>query len=181
MFFRMDRRNLLTLVASLSALSAIPAKACNVAEKSPRSAGLENEQIRGAFAAWWERDADGFRSYFTDTLMADGTPMDPKLASELLAANPLPDDVFEIFDHFFLDRQKHNRIVLILNGDTGIVIGCSEQAFPATEIQPDCSGMPKQHLFFAKMSGLNLRSITHLATTATPEVGKFSIWAEGSS
>ena len=176
----MDRRSLLMLAATLPVFSAQPAGACSLALKSPRSAGFENQQIQRMFEAWWERDADKFRRYFTATLMSDGSPMEAQLAKELLAANPIPPKTFEIFDRFFTDARKLNRITLILNTQAGLVVGCSE-ADTTINIRPDCTGMPKLHLFLVVMSGLNPRSIAHLATTETPEPGKFNLWTDGTA
>ena len=107
--------------------------------------------------------------------------MEGKLAKELLAANPIPPQTYEIFDRFFTDKRKICHIKLVLNTDAGTIVACSEADFPLTNIQPDCTGMPKLHLFLVSMLGLNPRSVTHLATTETPEVDKFSIWTEGSA
>lgn len=176
----MNRRTLLALAASLPTFAAAPAMACSVALKSPRSAGLENQQVHKLFEAWWDRDVAKFRSYFTDTLMADGTAMEPKLARELTTANSIPIETYAIFDRFFTDKRKLNRVNLIVNTDAGVIVACSETD-ARIEIQPNCTGMPKLHLFLVKMLGLNPRSIAHLATTETVEVDRFSIWTEGSA
>ena len=176
----MDRRTLLALAASLPAIAATPAAACSVALKSPRSAGLANQLVRKLFEAWWERDAAKFRAVFTQHLMADGTAMEPRLASELLAADPIPAETFEIFDRFFTDQHKLKRTPLIVNTEAGVIVACSE-ADPSLSVQPDCTGMPKLHLFLVTMRGLNARSIVHLASTDTVEADKFSIWTEGSA
>ena len=176
----MDRRTLLALAASFPALVAAPAAACSVALKSPRSSGLENQQVRKLFEAWWDRDAVKFRAAFTQPLMADGTLMDPKLASGLRSANPIPPETLAIFPRFFTDERKTRRLTLIVNTGAGVLVACSENDL-STDIQPDCSGMPKLHLFLVAMSGLNPRSITHLASADTVEVDKFSIWTEGSA
>ncbi len=154
--------------------------ACSVALKSPRSTGLENQQVKKLFEAWWERDVAKFRSYFTHTLMADGTAMEPKLARELSAENPIPAETHAIFDRFFTDKRKLNRLNLIVNTAAGVLVA-SVEADAQIEIQPDCAGMPKLHLFLVSMSGLNPRFIAHLATTETVEVDKFSIWTEAST
>lgn len=104
--------------------------------------------------------------------------MDAKLARELLRSNPLPSETFAIFDRFFTDKRKLKRVSLMVNTDAGVVVACSE-ADPSGDIQPDCAGMPKLHLFLVTMLGLNARSVTHVATTTTAEPGKFSIWTEG--
>jgi hypothetical protein len=174
----MDRRTLLAVAAALPAIAATPAAACSVALKSPRSAGLANQQVRKLFKAWWMRDVAEFRAVFTNTLMADGTPMEPKLANELLAADPIPSERFAIFDRFFTDQRKLKRTPLIVNSDAGVIVACSE-ADPSLGIQPDCTGMPKLHLFLVTMRGLNVRSVVHLASTETVDVDKFSIWTEG--
>ena len=176
----MDRRTLLALAASLPAMVATPAAACSMALKSPRSAGLENQQVRKLFEAWWKRDAATFRAVFTNTLMADGTAMDPKLASELLAADPIPSEAFAIFDRFFTDERKLKTTPLIVNTDAGVIVACSE-ADRSLNIQPDCTGMPKLHLFLVTMLGLNARSVIHLASIDSAEPNKFSIWTEGSA
>src|SRR5438876_11197785 len=176
----MNRRTLLALAACLPALSATRAGACSAALKNPRDAGLENGQVRKLFNAWFERDADKFRGYFTQRLMADGKPMEPKLAATLAAEDPLPLNAFDIFEKFFTDKGKFNRITLLVNTDAAILVACSEADMPL-QIQPDCAGMPKLHLFAVTMLGPNPRSITHIATTETVEVDKFSIWAEGAS
>ncbi len=112
--------------------------------------------------------------------MADGTAMEPQLARELMTANPIPAENYNIFDRFFTDKRKLNQVHLIVNTDAGVIVACSE-VDARTEIQPDCTGMPKLHLFLVNMLGLNPRSIAHLATSRTVEVGKFSIWTEGSA
>jgi hypothetical protein len=150
-----------------------------VALKSPRSTGLANQQVRKLFEAWWERDADRFRAIFTKTLMEDGTPMEPKLASELLASNPIPPTAYKIFDQFFTDERKRKRTPLIVNTDAGVIVACSE-GDPTLAVQSDCTGMPKLHLFLVTMDGLNARSVVHLASADTVEADKFSIWTEGS-
>ena len=174
----MDRRSLLALAATIPALAAAQATACSIALKSPRSAGLTNQQVMRLFVAWWNRDKDEFSAIFTKTLMADGSIMDPKLARELQWSDPLPFDSFAIFDRFFTDERKVKKTSIIVNTDAGVFVACSE-ADPATSIQPDCGGMPKQHLFLVTMRGLNARRVTHLASTETAEPGKFSIWTEG--
>ena len=175
----MDRRTLLTLAACLPALSASPAAACSPALKNPRNSGLENQQISELFEAWWDRDVDKFRSYFTQRLMADSTPMEPKLAADLVALDPVSPRAFAIFDQFFTDRSKISRITLIVNTMAGILVAC-EEADAHPHIRPDCTGMPRLHLFAVAMSGLNPRSITHIATAETPETDKFGIWLAGS-
>jgi hypothetical protein len=176
----MDRRTLLALAASLPAIAASPAAACSVALKSPRSAGLENQQVRKLFEAWWERDAAQFRAAIINTMMADGTAMEPKLAAELLAADPIPSETFAIFDRFFTDQRKLKRLTLIVNTDAGVIVACSERD-ASISIQPDCTGMPKLHLFLVTMRGLNPRSVMHLASVDTVEDDTFSIWTEGSA
>lgn len=103
--------------------------------------------------------------------------MEPELASELLAADPIPAETFAIYDQFFTDEQKLNTLRLIVNTDAGVFVACSE-ADSALNIQSDCTGMPMQHLFLITMSGLNPRSIMHLASSATVGLGKFSIWTD---
>jgi hypothetical protein len=139
---------------------------------------LENQQVLRLFEAWWDHDMDGLRAVFEKTLMSDGSVMDAKLARELLRSNPLPSETFAIFDRFFTDKRKLKRVSLMVNTDAGVVVACSE-ADPSGDIQPDCAGMPKLHLFLVTMLGLNARSVTHVATTTTAEPGKFSIWTEG--
>ena len=174
----MDRRNLLALAASLPAFAASPATACSAMLKSPRSSGLENNQVRSLFRAWWLRDAAGFRAHFTNSLMADGSGMDPELASELQAALPVPADTFAIYDRFFTDEKKLNTLRLIVNTQAGVFVACSE-ADSILSIQPDCTGMPTLHLFLIEMDGSSPHSITHLASMETVEVDKFSIWMDG--
>jgi hypothetical protein len=172
----MDRRSLLALAAALPALAATPAGACSFALKTPRSAGGENQQVQRLFDAWWQRDKDGFRELFTKRLMADGSPMERELAAELASVDLLPATTFNIFDKLFLEGGKDRAVVLLVNTDAGIFAACSE-ADHGVEIGADCSGTPRLHLFLITMSGLNPRSVTHLATVATPEPRKFSIWA----
>jgi hypothetical protein len=164
----------------LPAFTATRAAACSVALKNPRDSGLENELVRKLFDAWWTGDAEKFRNYFTQRLMADGKPMEPKLAAEMAALDPVPPNAFDIFNKFFADKSKFKRITLIVNTDAGIIVACSEADRPL-KMQPDCVGLPKLHLFAVTMMGPNPRSITHIATTETVEVDKFSIWSEGSS
>ena len=109
--------------------------------------------------------------------MSDGTSMDPALARELEASDPLPPESFAIFERFFTDQGKVQKISVVVNTDAGVFVACSE-ADPAISIEPDCGGMPKQHLFLVTMRGLNTRRVTHLASTETADPGKFSLWAE---
>lgn len=110
--------------------------------------------------------------------MADGSHMEPELASELQAAYPVPADTFAIYDRFFTDEKKLNTLRLIVNTQAGVFVACSEDD-PTLDIQSDCTGMPALHLFLVEMNGLNPHSITHLASTETVEVDKFSIWMGG--
>jgi hypothetical protein len=177
----MDRRTLLGLAACLPVVSAVPAVACSPALKNPRLTGVENGQVLRLFDAWFDRDVTKFHSYFTDRLMADGTPTDPKLAVDLMAFDPVPPHAYDIFNQFFTDRDKFNRVTLILNTDAAIIVGCAEADPKLANDQGDCSGLPKLHLFAVKMSGANPRFITHISTVATPEVDKFGIWTSGSA
>ena len=174
----MDRRTLLALAATLPAMVPTAAAACSFALKSPPVAGLANQQVRELFEAWWGRDSAKFQALFTNTLMDDGRAMEPKLARELRATDPVPKEAFSIFERFFIDQRTLKRISLIVNTDAGVFVACSE-ANPLQEIGADCSGTPKLHLFLVTMSGLNPRSVEHLASAQTPEPGKFSIWTEG--
>jgi len=106
--------------------------------------------------------------------------MEPKLAQELAALDPVDPHAYEIFDRFFTDQRKSKRITLIVNTDASVIVACSEADQPL-KIEPDCSGLPKLHLFAVRMSGSNPRGITHIATTETVEVDKFSIWSDGSA
>jgi hypothetical protein len=171
----MDRRNLLALAAALPIFASPKASACSPVLRSPRSTGLENQQVRKLFNAWWVRDQVTFRALFTKTLMADGSPMEPKLAAELRAQSPLPRSTFDIFDRFFTDQRKASRLNLMVNTAAGVIVACAE-GISTNEIQPDCTGMPALHLFLVEMSGLNPRAITHLSTTHTVEPGSFSVW-----
>lgn len=171
----MKRRSLLSLAALSPAIAASPALACSVALKTPRSDGLQNNQVRKLFEAWWERDSEKFRAIFTHHLMEDGSAMEPKLAEELRASNPLPTDRFAIFDRFFTDTNKLYQLTLIVNTGAGIVVGCSESNFDRS-IEGDCSGMPRLHLFLVEMETLNPRSIEHLASADTIDINRFSFW-----
>ena len=168
----MDRRSLLGLVA---AFATTPAAARSFALKSPRTSGLENQQVQRLFEAWWRRDEAQFRAIFINRLMDDGSPMKRDIADELDRIDPLNANTFDIFFKMFLDERKTQKIVLLVNTDGGIFAACSEYNFevdPNTEADP-----PDLHLFFIKMLGLNARSVTHLTTVATPEPGKFGIWS----
>jgi hypothetical protein len=175
----MNRRTLLRIAACLPALSATRTDACSIALKNPRGAGLENEQVRRLFDAWWDRDPERFRASFTQRLMDDGKTMEPKLAAELAAQDPLPPKAFDLFDKFFTDKRKVKRITLIVNTAAASLVACSEADMPL-DIQPNCAGLPKLHLFAVTMLGLNPRSVVHIATTETVGVDKFSIWSDGS-
>jgi hypothetical protein len=176
----MNRRTLISLAAALTTAAAAPALACSVALRSPRSTGRENHQVEKLFGAWWNRDRPAFRALFIDRLMADGTPMDPKLAAELEIANPVPVESFRIFDRHFLDERKDKRLTLLVNTAAGVIAACSE-ADQSRDIAADCNGIPMLHLFLVSMNGLNPRMITHLASTATAEPGKFGIWTAAAS
>jgi hypothetical protein len=168
----MDRRSLLGLVA---AFAATPAAARSFALKSPRSSGLENQQVLRLFEAWWQRDEVQFREIFVKRLMNDGSPMKPDIADELARLDPLPANTFEIFSKMFLDERKSRKIVLLVNTDGGIFAACSEQN---SEVDPNAeTDLPDLHLFLIKMLGLNARSVMHLTTVATPEPSKFGIWS----
>ena len=158
----MDRRTVLMLAASLPALAASPATACSPALMNPRNSGLENQQVRELFQAWWDRDADKFHGYF---------------ANEVLG--PVPPNTFDIFDKFFADKNKANRITLIVNTMAAVLVAC-EEADIHPDIQADCTGMPKLHLFAVTMLG-GPRSIMHIATADTPVTDKFGVWFAGSA
>ena len=174
----MDRRSLLALVACLPVLGAAPANACSLALRGPRLTGLQNSQINKLFDAWWNRNLDAFRGYFTNRLVNDGSAMDPELAKELTKLDPVPATALDIFDKFFTDTQKSKQITLMVTSAVGVLVACSEADVPIA-IQPDWSGVPKLHLFFVSMSGLNPRLITHVASEETIELDRFSIWTEG--
>lgn len=176
----MDRRTLLALTTSLPALVAEPAGACSVALKSPRSSGLQNQQVVKLFQAWWAREEAVFRAFFTDTLMLDGTLMNPKVASELHARDPISPETFAIFPRFFTEERKIRRLTLIVNTGAGVIVACAESAMSRI-IESDCTGMPKLHLFLVDMSGLNPRTITHVASVDTLDIDKFGIWTESSA
>jgi len=168
----MDRRSLLGLVA---AFATTPAAARSFALKSPRSSGMENQQVQRLFEAWWQRDEVQFRAIFVNRLMDDGSPMSRDIADELDRLNPLPANTFDIFSEMFLDERKTQKLVLLVNTNGGIFAACSERNFkvdPNAETDP-----PDLHLFLIKMLGLNARSVRHLTTVATPEPGKFDIWS----
>ena len=173
----MDRRSLLALVAGLPVLASSGASACSPALSSPSQTGLQNQQVRRLFSAWWQRDKDKFKSVFKDALMSDGSPMEAKLAADL-QGETISESAFDIFDRFFSDESKLSILKMIINTEAGVIVACSERDL-ALEVKPDCSGMPLLHLFIVKMSGLNAQAVTHIATTATPETGKFSIWFDG--
>lgn len=174
----MDRRTLLALAASFTAVSGTSAEACSPVLLSPRSTGLANSQVLELFRAWWDRDADKFRAFFSSMLMNDGTAMEPKLASELAADDPIPTETIAIFDRFFTDERKWKSIPIIVNTAAGVFVACLE-AGPTQNIEGDCTGMPKLHLFLVRMRGLNVRSVAHLDSSETPEGAKVSIWTEG--
>jgi hypothetical protein len=175
----MNRREALMAAALLPLLGVTPAAACSVALKGPRNSGLESQRVRELFEAWWDRDLEKFRGYFTHPLMADGTPMEPKLAAETEVYDPVPATAFDIFGKFFTDRGKINRITLIVNTMAAVLVAC-EEADVHPSIQPDCTGLPQLHLFAVTMSGLNPRSVTHIATAETPVTDKFGVWFAGS-
>jgi hypothetical protein len=174
----MNRREALLAAAFLPLMAPSPAKACSVALKGPRRSGLENSQVTKLFDAWWDRNADAFRAFFTKRLKDDGTPVQAELAKEMLALDPVPTEAFQVFDRFFANTNTLKQITLIVNTDAGIIVGCSEDD-PHAVGSGDCSDLPELHLFHVKMSGLNPRLITHIASIKTPEVDKFSIWTEG--
>ena len=171
---------MLALAACLPAIAGTSAEGCSLALKSPKLTGRQNSQVIKLFESWWERKPDEFRRYFTTHLKDDGSVMESKLARELLVLDPLPPTYFDIFDKFFTDARKLKRVTLLVNTDAGIFLACSETDEPF-HIGPDCSGVPKLHLFLVEMSGLNPRGITHLNSTATVDVDKFSIWTAGSA
>lgn len=174
----MDRRSLLALAAVLPVFASSDASACSPALSSPRRTGLQNQQVRKLFAAWWQRDKDQFQSIFKGTFTSDGSPMVMKPTTEIQRQSPIPNSTFDIFDRFFSEESKISRLTMLINTEAGVIAACSEENL-ATDIRPDCSGMPLLHLFLVVMSGLNARTLTHLATTATPETGKFGIWLDG--
>jgi hypothetical protein len=174
----MNRREALIAAAILPVLASTPSKACSVALKGPRRSGLENSQIAKLFDAWWDRDADAFRAFFTRTLKDDGTLVDAALAKEMLARDLIPPQAFQVFDRFFTNTNTLKQITLFVNTDAGIIVGCSERD-PRAFGRGDCSDLPELHLFHVRMSGLNPRLITHISSSKTPEVDKFSIWTEG--
>jgi hypothetical protein len=174
----MDRRTLLAMAALLPVLATGRANACSVALATPRSTGLENDQVRRLFEAWWERDEAVFRAHFTERYMADGSPMDPQIAAELQQMDSPPPDAFSIFGRFFTDTAKVQTLGLLVNTAAGVIVGCSEASAQA-EIEADCSGMPVFHLFHVTMHGLKAHAVTHIASEGSAEPAKFGIWTEG--
>lgn len=127
------------------------------------------------FEAWWLRDEVQFREIFVKRLMNDGSPMKRDIADELARRDPLPANTFDIFAKMFLDERKSRKIELLVNTDGGVFAACSEQNY---EIEHNAeTDLPDLHLFLIKMLGLNVRSVTHLTTVATPEPSKFGIWS----
>ncbi|BCA60114.1 hypothetical protein [Sphingomonas sp. HMP6] len=107
--------------------------------------------------------------------MNDGSPMKRDIADEISRSDPLPASTFDIFFKMFLDERKIRKIVLLVNTDGGVFAACSEHNF---ETDPNAeTGVPDLHLFLITMSGLNVRSVMHLTTVATPEPSKFGIWS----
>ena len=171
-----DRRSLLALAAALPAFIAAPAEACKVAIKSPRSSKSENEQVRDLFEAWWNRDATKFRASFVAGSPVDGPRLDRRLERDLHGANPVPN----IFRNFFTDERKLKRLILMVNTAAGVVVACSEFD-QRLRVQPDCSGLPKLHLFLVTMSGLKPRFIAHVASVDTPDANNINIWSKESA
>ena len=164
--------------AFLPLLASSPSNACSVALKGPRRSGMENSQIAKLFDAWWARNEDAFRAFFTKSLKNDGSPIEVDLAKEMLALDPIPTEAYQVFGRFFTKTNTLKQITLIVNTDAGIIVGCSEND-PHAVGSGDCSDLPELHLFHVRMSGLNPRLITHISSIMTPEVDKFSIWTEG--
>ena len=171
-----DRRSLFAFAAALPAFIAAPAEACKVAIKSPRSAKSENGQVRELFEAWWNRDAIKFRASFVAGSPVDGPRIDRRPGRNLHGANPVPN----IFGNFFDDERKLKRLILIVNTAAGVVVACSEVDQPL-RVQPDCSGLPKLHLFLVTMSGLKPRFLAHVASEDTTDANNINIWSKESA
>lgn len=166
----MDRRQLLALAPSLTILTATPAEACSYALLSPMESARRSRVVTTLFRHWWDRDRAAFRQSFTDMVRSDGTPIPADEAKELVQLPPVPENTYALFDRFFTDKGKFQRIQWMLSNPAGLIVACAEFT-PTKGSDRSCQPLPHLHLFLVEMVGLNPRALIHIATTATPQPG----------
>ena len=173
----MNRRDLIALIACIPAL-ATPAGACSVALTNPRETGLQNGAVRHLFEAWWDHDDESFRSILSGIPAAGASRTDVATARALLESEPVPRESLAIYGRYFTRPNMVRRLHFMVNTAAGVVVGCSEAREDGV-MESDCSGMPEFHLFLVSMLSDRPMLISHIATEASVDAGKASIWMEG--
>ncbi|MGT2513131.1 hypothetical protein ACVOMT_01795 [Sphingomonas panni] len=170
----MDRRHLLALAPLLPFLASAPAEACSYGLLSATISARRRKIVTTLFEHWWARDRAAFLKDFSDVVRSDGTTMPPQEAKTLLPSLTVPAATIALFDRFFTNDSRIQRIQWTLDTPAGMVVACSESA-KVDDPNVSCSPEPVLHLFMVETSGLTLEAMTHMATTATPQPDVFHI------
>ena len=105
---------------------------------------------------------------FTDIVRSDGTTMPPKEAKALFPSRAIPTATASLFDRFFTDDSKVQRVMWTLDTPAGMIVACNE-CDKVDDPNDPCSPEPVLHLFMVEMSNLTLQAMIHMATAATPQ------------
>lgn len=170
----MDRRRLLALAPLLPILALAPAEACSYGLLSTAISARRRKIVTTVFERWWARDRAAFLKGFSDIVRSDGTTMPPKKAKALYPSRTVSAATMSLFDRFFADDSRTQRIQWTLDTPAGMVVACSEFA-KVDDPNVPCSPEPVLHLFMVAMPGLTLEAMTHMATAATPQSEVFHL------
>lgn len=97
-----------------------------------------------------------------------------KEAKALLPSRAVPTATASLFDRFFTDDSRIQRIVWTLDTPAGMIVACNE-CDKVDDPNAPCSPGPVLHLFTVQTSGLTLEAMTHVATAATPQSEVFHV------
>ncbi len=170
----MDRRHLLALTPLLLILASMPAEACSYGLLSTAMSARRRKIVTTVFEHWWARDRAAFLKDFSDIVRSDGTTMPPKEARALYPSRSVSAATMSLFDRFFADDGRIQRIQWTLDTPAGMIVACSEFD-KVDDANVPCSPKPVLHLFLVEMPGLTLEAMTHMATTATPQSDVFHL------
>jgi hypothetical protein len=168
----MDRRHLLALAPLLPLLASAPAEACSYGLLSTATSARRRKIVLTLFQHWWARDRAAFLKGFTDIVRSDGTTMPPKEAKALFPSRVVPTATASLFDRFFTDDSKVQRVAWTLDTPAGMIVACNE-CDKVYDPNAPCSPEPVLHLFMVEMSSLTLAAMIHMATAATPQSDVF--------
>ncbi|MDJ0278169.1 hypothetical protein QLH51_15325 [Sphingomonas sp. 2R-10] len=170
----MDRRHLLALAPLLPFLVSAPAEACSYGLLSTAMSARRRKIVTTLFQHWWNRDRAAFLKDFSDIVRSDGTTTPAKEQKALYPSRTVSASTISLFDRFFADDGKMQRVLWTLDTPAGMIVACNEAA-KIDDPTASCSPEPVLHLFMVEMSGLTLQAMTHMATAATPQSEVFHI------